>query len=310
MTKFNHRVSFSASAISDYTITGVSVITEGPALGHGVMIDAATIESVKACAEQYAGGLKVKMNHGEGADSICGILRNFRVDGAQLRADLRLLKSSDDTPKILEMAEMMPESFGLSISFSGQVEEIDGAKFVRCLEIYSCDIVDEPAANPNGLFSKIDKTNQGNPMIIETPEYLALQAEHKKTCEDALTLKTSFEEVTKAKLELEARLSEASAKITEFEKQIVEAKEAAAKQDEEHKKALSDFEAKVAEAAERQLAASGAQPVKLGAESADADARLYDEFSKAGPAERATMFSDPSKRARIQRESARRTSSK
>ena len=135
------------------SISGVSVITEGDAIGHGVMIDGISLATVKTCAEEYAGGLKVKMNHGSGADSICGVLRNFRIDGNQLRADLQLLKNHRDTPLILEMAETIAESFGLSISFSGSVEEIGESMFVRCLEIYSCDIVDQPAANPNGLFS-------------------------------------------------------------------------------------------------------------------------------------------------------------
>ena len=51
-------------------IRGVSLITKGPALGHGVMIDDKTLEQVKAAAEQYSGGLKVKLNHSGGAGDI------------------------------------------------------------------------------------------------------------------------------------------------------------------------------------------------------------------------------------------------
>jgi hypothetical protein len=72
------------------------------------------------------------------------------------------------------MAETMPGSFGLSISFSGESEDVEvpsddseevdpnsgelpegGVEIVRaarCMEIYSADIVDQPAANPSGLF--------------------------------------------------------------------------------------------------------------------------------------------------------------
>lgn len=66
-------------------LEGVSVITEGPALGHGVMIDAESLATVKTCAEEYRGGLKVKMNHYSGADAIIGSLSNFRMDMAKER---------------------------------------------------------------------------------------------------------------------------------------------------------------------------------------------------------------------------------
>ena len=146
----------------------MSVITEGEALGHGVMIDSTTLASVVECTSQYAGGLKVKMNHYSGADAIVGMLRNFRVDGSQVRADLQLLKSSPMRPLILEMSAEMPESFGLSISFSGTVEELEKVQFVRCLEIYSCDIVDQPAANPSGLFSVPTVDTSARAMDIAT----------------------------------------------------------------------------------------------------------------------------------------------
>jgi len=140
------------------TISGVSVITIGEARGHGMQIDARTLAEVKAAAETYAGGLKVKTDHYTGFNEIVGTLKNFTIDGDQLRADLYLLKNHDATPRILEMAELMPDTFGLSISFTGEHEESEGGTtFARCAEIYSADLVDAPAANPTGLFSaKVD----------------------------------------------------------------------------------------------------------------------------------------------------------
>ena len=140
------------------TISDVSVITVGEAKGHGLQIDAQTLVEVKAAAETYAGGLKVKTDHYTGFNEIVGTLKNFRIDGDQLRADLYLLKNHDATPRILEMAELMPDTFGLSISFTGEHEESDNdIVFARCTEIYSADLVDAPAANPTGLFSaKVD----------------------------------------------------------------------------------------------------------------------------------------------------------
>ena len=139
------------------TIKNVSVITVGEARGHGMQIDEKTLLQVKAAAETYSGGLKVKTDHYSGFNEIVGALKNFTIDGDQLRADLFLLKNHDATARIIEMAELMPDTFGLSISFSGEHEENGDTTFARCSEIYSADLVDTPAANPTGLFSaKVD----------------------------------------------------------------------------------------------------------------------------------------------------------
>jgi hypothetical protein len=138
------------------TIRGVSLITEGPALGHGVQVDRTTLEQVKIAAEQYEGGLKVKLDHNSGAGDIVGFIDNLRIDGAKLLGDLHLLQNSPHRAYILEIAEKIPDTFGLSIAFSGPSEMSADKKTVlqRCSEIYSVDIVSEPAANPSGFFSR------------------------------------------------------------------------------------------------------------------------------------------------------------
>lgn len=143
-------------------VAGVAVITVGPALGHGVLVDATTLEQVKACAEQFAGGLKVKMDHYSAVSEIVGYLHGFRIDGDVLRADLYLLESAPARAYVLEIAQKIPDTFGLSIAFSGIDERIAGTRpeedivLARCSEIYSADLVDDPAANPSGLFSTPD----------------------------------------------------------------------------------------------------------------------------------------------------------
>lgn len=137
---------------------GVAVITEGPALGHGMLVDATTLEQVKACAETYRGGLKVKMDHWSTVNDIVGYLRNFRIEENVLRADLQLLNSAPTREYVLELAETIPDTFGLSIAFAGVDERSQsesGMEIVlaRCAEIYSADLVDDPAANPTGLFA-------------------------------------------------------------------------------------------------------------------------------------------------------------
>jgi hypothetical protein len=153
-------ITFAASAgvIDAQTgiIRGVSLITKGPALGHGVMIDAKTLEQVKAAAEQYAGGLKVKLDHSGGAGDIVGYIDTLRIEGEKLLGDLHLLESSVHRAYILEIAERIPDTFGLSIAFSGPSEKSTDklTTLQRCSEIYSVDLVSEPAANPNGFFAR------------------------------------------------------------------------------------------------------------------------------------------------------------
>jgi len=142
-------------------ISGVSVISVGEAKGHGMFVDATTLEQVKLSAEQHEDGVKVKTDHWSGFNGIVGVIKNFQIDGDKLRGDLHLLENHEAREKVLEMAEKMPSQFGISISFSGEAEtkevEADGVtremKFARCESLEACDLVDSPAANADGLFS-------------------------------------------------------------------------------------------------------------------------------------------------------------
>jgi hypothetical protein len=183
------------------TITGVSVITVGEAKGHGMLIDAQTLLQVKEAAETYSGGLKVKTDHYTGFNEIVGTLKNFVIDGDQLRADLYLLKNHDATPRILEMAELMPDTFGLSISFSGEHEEQGDTVFARCSEIYSADLVDAPAANPTGLFSvKVDSEKK----VMDEKQF-------------AEALAAALNPITEKMSAFEAFMAEASTKFAALE---------------------------------------------------------------------------------------------
>ena len=172
------------------TIKNVSVITVGEARGHGMQIDEKTLLQVKAAAETYAGGLKVKTDHYTGFNEIVGALKNFTIDGDQLRADLFLLKNHDATARIIEMAELMPDTFGLSISFSGEHEEKGETVLARCSEIYSADLVDTPAANPTGLFSA--KVDSGKTVMDETQIAEAIAAALAPVVEDMAALQAKL----------------------------------------------------------------------------------------------------------------------
>jgi hypothetical protein len=140
-------------------IFGVSVITVGEAAGcnSGTWIDKTTLSQINEVAKTYPDGIKVKLSqskeHDGSAGQIVGVLKNFRVDGDQTRADLHLLQASEKRAFVLEMAATMPSEFGLSVVIPKEFEKVGGKECLRCSEIYSVDLVEAPAANPTGLFS-------------------------------------------------------------------------------------------------------------------------------------------------------------
>lgn len=197
-------------------LKGVSMLTVGPVRSYGVYVDQKTLETVLSCAQTHEDGLKVKMEHDGDVDDIVGVLINFRIDDGQLRADLQLLKESGSFDQIIEMAEKIPSEFGLSISFSGDREEIEllGLPMLamRCREIYSCDIVENPAANPGGLFSM---ANNQNPITVET---LSLQLNELRSSITQLStdLATRSAELATRTTELAALRTELTALRTEY----------------------------------------------------------------------------------------------
>jgi hypothetical protein len=206
-------------------IRRVAVLTEGEAKGHPVKIDATTLAQVKQQAETFTDGVRVKMNHGTGVESIAGVLRNFTIDQLPeksmgdangqlscLRADLHLLKTGESYAKLIEMAQTIPGAFGLSISFNNTPEKIGETSFARCSELYSADLVDSPAANPSGLFSvpKVDSQPFSKTMLTE------LQAIWKLLGEKIMALvgKPEATELTAVKSDLTALSEKIATELT------------------------------------------------------------------------------------------------
>jgi hypothetical protein len=219
--------SIAGATVGDGVLSGVSVITEGVAKGHGVYIDAQTLLEVKACAETHPDGVQVKIDHGTGFSSIVGVLKNFRIEGPKLLADLHLLKTHEEFETIVEIARAMPGSVGLSISFSGGVEDIDGKNYARCVELYSVDFVDRPAANPSGLYRSVDSPPEGMAndksesffaglkQWIGVTESADLSAAQKQVTELSIKvvtfeadLKSATEKATKLEADLKAKTDE------------------------------------------------------------------------------------------------------
>lgn len=139
---------------------GVKIITEGEADGHGVYVDAETCAQVIACAASYgAQGVPMKFNpqtFNHGAGSYAARLVDFRKEGQSVLADAVLLGSYEHRDYLIELAEAMPGTFGLSIDFEMAVEERGGVKLARCTRLDAVTVVDQPAAN-DGLFRSPEK---------------------------------------------------------------------------------------------------------------------------------------------------------
>lgn len=167
-------------------IRGVSVITKGEALGHGSWVDDVMLSQVAEHINRRNLGVKARFTHpsmsGDGLGRHLGRVMNARVEGDQVIADQHFTRSSHDTPDgdlaayLINLAEEDPESYGLSIVFqhdeaaqelhtsehlndygtfvSPDPLNVDNLPHARVAEVRAADAVDEPAANPDGLFSR------------------------------------------------------------------------------------------------------------------------------------------------------------
>jgi len=166
-------------------ITGLSVITRGEASGHDMWIDADFLSDVTAAGNAANAGLKARFTHpGQSSDGLgtyLGKYHNFRTEGDRVVADLHFQESASNTPDgdlaayVRQLAIDAPDSFGVSIVFDAdpsamelhQLENTQGGRFVspdednrnnyahaRLSRLRAADVVDDPAANPDGLFHR------------------------------------------------------------------------------------------------------------------------------------------------------------
>lgn len=167
-------------------IRGLAVITRTEALGHGFWVDGTMLQQT-AAAINAAGsqGIKARFTHpglsGDGLGSFLGRIKNAHVDGDIVRADLHFSQSAHNTPDgdlaayTMDLAESDPDAFGTSIVFthdrkaeqefldaydvdgefeSPDVKNVDSLPHARLAALRAVDVVDEPAANPDGLFHR------------------------------------------------------------------------------------------------------------------------------------------------------------
>jgi len=157
----------------------VSVITAGPALGHGMVVDADTLDQVVQ-AGNAAGQVRVLSDHSSSISNIIGYLENFALDGGRVRADLVLFESHDGFSYFSEIISTLPTQIGFSISFAGIPREAkDGTVLANVTNLYSVDLVLNPAANPTGAFrAQVDsvQTLMTDTKVEQAPEIVTAPA--------------------------------------------------------------------------------------------------------------------------------------
>jgi len=226
--------------VAGNTIQGISLIQEGPALGHGVFVDRKSLGQFKALAASK-GKLKAKMNHFSALESTVGYYENFRISKGKLLADLSIFDSFSGRDALLEMIEKIPSEFGVSLMFKAMEPELntaDGKFYTRANDIYSADFVDTPAANRDGVFSVAIDSEEPvmgepsnppeDPKAPEAPSFVsefsalsekieqltaqmaAYEAKLATECEKIATDIKAFAEKPAADVELQARLAAAA----------------------------------------------------------------------------------------------------
>lgn len=226
----------------DGRITSVSVISTGPAIGHGTYVDAKSLSMVLEAIEDDKVPAYITHRGAIFDDRLTreiGYFHNYRMDGDCVRADFQAFESfrKDDERKynrLFELAETMPNRFGLSIVFKaglawattdGDVEftadkdQPENALYphpsLRPTEINSADFVDSPAANPRGLFSKIDKP--GKTMTKAELETLSQDLQ-----KDKVELTATLDSLEVEKNEMKEQLDTSKAEIETYKAKLTE----------------------------------------------------------------------------------------
>jgi hypothetical protein len=205
----------------------VSVITAGPALGHGMVVDADTLDQVVQ-AGNAAGQVKVLSDHSSSISNIIGYLEGFALDGGRVRADLVLFESHDGFSYFSEIISTLPTQIGFSISFAGIPREAqDGTVLANVTNLYSVDLVLNPAANPTGVFrAQVDSVQtlmtdtkvEQAPEIVTAPAPAALETKlAEPTISDVLAVVNQILSKLTADAAPEIEMPAMSAKLSEPE---------------------------------------------------------------------------------------------
>jgi hypothetical protein len=148
-------------------LSNVSILTVGEAKGHNLLIDQTSLVQALAVAMSMK-RIKVTMGHGAEVSGILGYIDGFKIEGDRLMGDLTLF-NTNEAQFVEHLANVLPEGFGLSLTFSGVPEQIAGDRFARVSEIYDISVVSTPAANPAGMFSAFTAVDMKKLQMNEAP---------------------------------------------------------------------------------------------------------------------------------------------
>ena len=162
-------------------IYNAAIVTPGEAKGHGVQLDSEFVASVVEQGNASKNGMKARFGHPSMSSTAFGTfigrIKNFREESGIARADIFMSKEAKNAPGgdlyeyVLGMAENEADMFGTSIVFkpgkqysrnedgTKNYEKLGDEPFIECEKLLGADVVDEPAANPDGLFSNSFNTD-------------------------------------------------------------------------------------------------------------------------------------------------------
>lgn len=262
----NSKFTFSATRIESSkvdkvngVIRDVSIISFGPAVGHGSFVDQTSLQTVLTALGDDR--LPAYITH-RGAifddrlTNEIGYFDNFREDETQIRADFHTFESfrEDESAKfnrLFELAETMPNRFGLSIVFYATlawattegdmdfdyeadrpVEAIYADPSIRVTEVESADFVDKPAANATGLFRQQQIDNKEKIMTkAELEEKLKeIEVEKAQLSQANVELESTIAGKDKTAEELQATIDDLTVQLSARTIELDEA--AKAKQEE------------------------------------------------------------------------------
>jgi hypothetical protein len=185
-------------------LNGVSILTVGEARGHNLTIDQTSLEQALKVAQSMK-RIKVTMGHGAPVTGILGYIDNFSIKGDRLLGDLNLF-NTNEAQFVEQLAQVLPEGFGISLTFSGVPEIMGAERFARVTEIYDCSIVSEPAANPAGMFSAFCAVDMQKLQMNEAP--VEVKKELSEPTVEAAPAIAPIVETAPAPIEAKAELAE------------------------------------------------------------------------------------------------------
>jgi hypothetical protein len=188
-------------------IRGMAVVTRGEALGHGMWLDAEFLEAVRDRMNAARDGMKARFTHpglsSDGLGKFLGRARDADLEGDVVRADLHFSDAAHEAPDgdlaeyVMRLAVDDPAAFGTSIVYvpdfeaeqafllehgaeidqwgaldirhfeSPDPENVDNLPHARLKELRAVDVVDDPAANPGGLFHRGDELAREADELVE-----------------------------------------------------------------------------------------------------------------------------------------------